>query len=256
MLAATGVSFAYTDRPVLRDVKIELRAGEVVALLGPNGSGKSTLIRALLGHLDAQGTIRWDERDLRSWRRKELARRVAYLPQSPTSEPDHRVVDVLRLGRAPYWQAFGIESPHDAEVVTRVAAQLELTDLLDRRMDRLSGGQRQRVFLGRCLAQEPSAMLLDEPSTFLDLKHQIELGTLLKKLAVEQRIGVLMASHDINLSAAFAHRIVLLKEGAIAQDGAPDAVLRPEVISDVYGVTMERIERSDGTPLVFPKTNS
>ena len=129
LLKASGITFAYTDRPVLKDVAISLSAGEIVALLGPNGSGKTTLIRALLGHLHASGSIRWDDKELRSWRRRDLARRVAYLPQTPTVEPEHCVIDVLRLGRAPYWQIFGIESAHDAEVVDRVTQMLELNDL-------------------------------------------------------------------------------------------------------------------------------
>ncbi len=253
LLSACALSFAYTEREVLRQVNFALTPGEVVALLGPNGSGKSTLIKVLLGHLHGQGDIRWEGRDLHAWRRKDLAKRVAYLPQSPTFEPEHRVGDVLRLGRAPYWQAFGIESSHDAGVVARVARMLDLTDLLDRRMDHLSGGQRQRIFVGRCLVQEPAAMLLDEPNTFLDLKHQIELGLLLRKLAAEQKIGVLMASHDLNLAAALADRVVLLKEGVVVRDGAPNEVLDAALLGDIYGLAMERIERPDGRPLVFPR---
>src|SRR5687768_990741 len=155
LLRARDVSFAYGADPVLRGVTVALDAGEVVALLGPNGSGKSTLIRALLGQLPAAGDVAWTDRPLASWRRRDLARLVAYLPQSPTFEPEQRVADVLRLGRAPYWRAFGIESPRDEAVVREVAALLHLDDLLDRRMDQLSGGQRQRAFVGRCLAQEP-----------------------------------------------------------------------------------------------------
>jgi iron complex transport system ATP-binding protein len=253
LLNASNLTFSYTDKPVLHSVSLALRASEVVALLGPNGSGKSTLIKALLGHLHPQGTIRWNQRDLAQWTRRELARLVAYLPQSPSSEPDHRVLDVLRLGRAPYWRAFGIESSHDAEIVQQIAQTLDLTDLLDRRMDRLSGGQRQRVFLGRCLVQEPAALLLDEPNTFLDLRHQIELGKLLRRLAQEQSIAVLMASHDINLAASFADRVVLLKDGAVVKDDSPPQVLEPQIISDVYGVAMQRVDRGDGPPLVFPE---
>ncbi|HWP39938.1 MAG TPA: ABC transporter ATP-binding protein [Tepidisphaeraceae bacterium] len=251
LLYARDLSFAYTDRPVLRGVCVSLDAGQIVALIGPNGSGKSTLIKLLLGHLHPlQGEVRWEGRSLRQWRRRELARRVAYLPQSPTFEPEHRVIDVLRLGRAPYWQTFGIESTHDAQVVARVADLLELTDLLNRRMDRLSGGQRQRVFVGRCLVQDPAAMLLDEPNTFLDLRHQIDLGLLLKRLASQQRLGVLMASHDLNLAAAFADRMLLLSDGALVREGPPDQVLDPQVLGQVYGLPMRRLEIGDGSPPV------
>ena len=254
LLVATGINFAYADVPVLRDISLALAPGEVVALIGPNGSGKSTLLKALLGHVRAgAGSIRWDGRELKRWSRRELARRVAYLPQSPTHDADHRVADVLRLGRTPYWSAFGLESPRDVEVVRRVARQLDIDDLMTRPMDELSGGQRQRVFIGRCLAQEPAAMLLDEPNTFLDLRYQVELFTLLRKLAKDQSIGVLVASHDLNLAAAHADRLILLDAGTVAALGDAHAVLEPELLSRVYGVRVERVDR-DGkrAPFVVP----
>lgn len=254
LLSASEVTFSYTDRPVLRDVALALAPGEVVTLIGPNGSGKSTLLRVLLGHLNARGaSIEWENRNLRRWPRRGLARRIAYLPQAPTHDVDHRVRDVLRLGRSPYWSAFGIEAPRDADAVSGVARQLNLTDLLDRRMDELSGGQRQRVFIGRCLVQEPVAMLLDEPSTFLDLRYQVELLTLLRQLAREHSIGVLMASHDLNLAAAYADRMVLMSAGRIAASGAPAEVMREDLIAQVYGVAMERIERKNGAPVLLPR---
>jgi len=255
LLAAADLTFAYRDHAVLRDVSLALRAGELVALLGPNGSGKSTLLRLLLGQLPSTpaGAVQWDGKPVEQWRKRDLARRVAYLPQSPTAQGDHRVADVLRLGRSAYWGAFGLESPRDAEVVREVAALLELNDLLDRPMDELSGGQRQRVFLGRCLAQEPAALLLDEPTTFLDLRHQVDLLRLLRRLATGRSVAVLMASHDLNLAAATADRAVLLDAGSVAAEGPPDEVLQPETLSRVYGVRMERLTPAGGAPLVFPK---
>ena len=255
LLAAAGLTFAYRDHLVLRDVSLTLCAGELVALLGPNGSGKSTLLRVLLGQLPSApaGAVQWDRRPVEHWRKRDLARRVAYLPQSPAAQGDHRVADVLRLGRSAYWGAFGLESPRDAEVVREVADLLELTGVLDRPMDHLSGGQRQRVFLGRCLAQEPAALLLDEPATFLDLRHQVDLLRLMRRLAKEQSVGVLMASHDLNLAAATADRAILLDAGSVAAEGAPGAVLEPETLTRVYGVPMARVTPAGGaTPFVFP----
>ena len=256
LLAAVELSFAYEDRTVVRDVSLSLSPGEVVALLGPNGSGKSTLLRALLGQLPSTpaGAVRWQGRPVEAWRKRDLARTVAYLPQSPTADADHRVGDVLRLGRSAYWGAFGLESPRDAEVVRDVAGLLDLTDLLDRPMDELSGGQRQRVFLGRCLAQEPAALLLDEPTTFLDLRHQVELLRLLRRLAKERSVAVLMASHDLNLAAATADRALLLDAGRVAAEGTPDVVLQPESLTRVYGLPMERGTFGEGNvPFVFPR---
>jgi iron complex transport system ATP-binding protein len=256
LLGAVELSFSYDDHPVLRAVSLSLHPGEIVALLGPNGSGKSTLLRVLLGQLPSTpaGAVHWDGHPVETWRKRELAKRVAYLPQSPTSEPDHRVADVLRLGRSAYWGAFGLESPRDAQVVREVSDLLNLTDLLDRPMDHLSGGQRQRVFLGRCLAQEPAALLLDEPSTFLDLRHQVDLLRLLRRLAKDRGVGVLMASHDLNLAAATADRAILLDAGTVAAEGLPGAVLDPGTLTRVYGVPMESVTPAGGrTPFVFPR---
>jgi iron complex transport system ATP-binding protein len=253
LLSADNLWFSYGERAALRGVSMTLAPGEVVALIGPNGSGKSTLLRLLAGHLRGAGEIRWDDRDIHRWRRRELARRVAYLPQMPTHDPQHRVIDVLRVGRAPYWSAFGIESPRDGQIVTRVAGQLELVDLLYRHMDSLSGGQRQRVFIGRCLAQEPAAMLLDEPNTFLDLRHQVELLTLLRKLTREHSIGVLMASHDLNLAGGFVDRMTLLSEGQPAASGTAAQVMTESLISKVYGLEMQQIDRGAGAPVLIPR---
>lgn len=267
LLTATDLSFSYraeargpTDgtRPVLRGVSLALAAGEVVALLGPNGSGKSTLLRCLLGQLplgrppSAGGSVAWDGKPVADWRPRDLARRVAYLPQAPGWDATQSVRSALALGRAPYWGAFGVESARDAEVVAEAAAALDLTDLLDRRLDELSGGQRQRVLLGRCLAQEPAALLLDEPNTYLDLRHQVDLAKLLRRLAADRGIGVLMASHDLNLAGAHADRLVLLEAGAVAADGPVDAVLRPELLERVYGLPMERVDRAGKPPVVVP----
>jgi iron complex transport system ATP-binding protein len=252
ILQSSAITFAYGDRLALRGVDVMLSAGEVVALLGPNGSGKSTLIKCLLGHLHAKGEIAWDGKALSKWSRRELARRVAYLPQSPVADAGQTVLDALRLGRSPYWSAFGLESPRDEQVVRSVSARLGLDDLLNRPMDEMSGGQRQRVFVGRCLVQEPAAMLLDEPSTFLDLRHQVELCQLLGQLAKEQSIAVLMASHDLNLAAAYADRVIVLSDGVVAAAGNVD-VLEPEMLSRVYDVSMIRIEGPGGRPVLLAR---
>lgn len=252
LLDATGVSFAYGDKPVLRDVRITLNAGEVVALIGPNGSGKSTLIKCLLGQLNPTGDVKWDGKPIAAWRRRDLAKHVAYLPQSPAFDPQQRMADVLRMGRAPYWGAFGLESPKDIEVVQRTIDQLNLNEWTARRMDEISGGQRQLVYVARALIQEPRALLLDEPNTYLDLRHQVELGQLMRRLARERSLGLLVASHDLNLAAAFADRLVLLQEGAIVADGSPEQVLDPELLTRVYGVRMERVMREGKPPVLVP----
>lgn len=255
LLEAKDLQFAYTQRPVLRGLALQLSAGEIVALLGPNGSGKSTLLRVLLGQLEATGQVLWDGRPVRAISRRHLARRVAYLPQSPVVEPDQRVIDVLLNGRAPYWGMFGLESERDVQVVQEVARQLDLIDLLRQPIGELSGGQRQVIFIARCLVQEPAALLLDEPTTFLDLRHQVELSQLLSRLARERDLGILMASHDINLAASVADRLILLDQGNIVADGPPAQILQPELLSRVYGVSMRRIDSPGNSfPIIVPES--
>jgi iron complex transport system ATP-binding protein len=250
LLQARNLTLSYGDRAALSGVNLHLSPGEVVALLGPNGSGKSTLIQSLFGHLQADGEIHWFDKPLKKWAPRELAKRVAYLPQSPQYQPGQPVLEVLQLGRSPYWAGFGLESPRDAVVVRSIADQLALNDILHRPMDELSGGQRQRVFIGRCLVQEPAALLLDEPNTYLDLKHQVELCQLLRQLSKTQSIGVLMASHDLNLASAFADRVVVMSQGKVVADGGVE-VLQPGMLSEVYGVKLIRVERPNAAAVLI-----
>jgi iron complex transport system ATP-binding protein len=255
LLTAKNLSFSYGRHRVLHDVSISLAAGELRTILGPNGSGKSTLLRVLLGQLPAIGTIQWDASDVRQWRPRELAKIVAYLPQSPAFEPGQTVADTLRLGRAPYLGAFGLESQSDAVVVNQIADSLGLSDWMTRPLDTLSGGQRQRVFIGRCLVQQPRALLLDEPSTFLDLRHQIDLWKLLKQIATDQKIAVLAASHDLNLAGAFADQMLLLRDGAEAAHGRPAEVLRANILSEVFETPISVLPRESGGPFVVPRVS-
>ncbi len=253
LLSASDISFSYGSRRALNHITLALQTGEFVGLIGPNGSGKSTLIKSLMGFLPAEGSITWNERDLKSWRRRDLAKFLAYLPQSPHHEPGQTVLDILRLGRFPYWGPFGLESSADEGVVVQVAQLLELDQLMDRPLEQLSGGQRQRVFVGRCLSQQPRAMLLDEPNTFLDLKSQVELCQLLKNLAKTQNLSLLMASHELNIFSAYVDRLILLDQGKIAAAGSPKEILRPEILEPVYGIAIERFDGSQANPVVTPK---
>jgi len=253
LLDSSGINFAYGKTPVLRDVAMSLKAGETVVLIGPNGSGKSTLLRTLLGHLHAKNaSISWSSKPLTQWRPRDLARFVAYLPQVPTADPWHTVLDVLRLGRAPYWGSFGLESVNDVRAVETAANDFELSDLLNRRVDELSGGQRQRLFIARCLAQQPSTLLLDEPATFLDLRHQLDLLKLLRSMVQTRGIGVLLTSHELSLSTSMADRVVLLVDGRIASEGSPADVMGGSALDDAYQVRMERFTRADGSVVVVP----
>lgn len=253
ILAASGIEFSYGKVPVLRQVDLTLSPGEIVSILGPNGSGKSTLLKILLGHLRGKGRIAWQGRMIQKWNAGELAKLVAYLPQTPLVDENQIVSETLALGRAPYWGAFGIESASDGQAVEAVIEQLHIDrTLLRRRLDQLSGGQRQRIFVARCLAQQPQVLLLDEPANNLDLRYQLELLALLRDLARQHNISVLMTAHDANLAAEYSDRLVLLHEGKKIADAAPAEVLPGELLAQVYGVKMEVIPRATGVPFVFP----
>jgi iron complex transport system ATP-binding protein len=251
LLRADGVRVRYGDAVVVDGVSLRAAAGEVVALIGPNGSGKTTLLRALAGLLPAEGAITLRGRAMGDYPRRDLSRLLAYLPQSPTGDASDRVRETLHLGRSPHRTLLGLESDADAAIVADVAAALDLAPLLDRTLGTLSGGQRQRVFLGRALAQQPAVLLLDEPATFLDVRHQVDLHRLLRKLADEQGIAVVMASHDLNLAATHADVAVLLKAGRALAHGAVADVLTGERLTEAFDTPMRRID-VDGRVHIVP----
>jgi ABC-type cobalamin/Fe3+-siderophores transport system ATPase subunit len=243
-----GITFSYGGsgnrrakaRPVLRDVSLSARPGEVVALCGPNGCGKSTLLAVAMGRLKGSGNVRWTfdgaARDVTHWSRREMARKVAFLPQEPEWTPGQSVLAAVSMGRYARLGLLGVESERDERVARDSAIAMGLEGELDRRVEELSGGQRQRVFLARCLAQEPAVALLDEPDTYLDLKHAVALSRTLRKLATERGMTVVLASHDLHLAAAVADRIVLLSDGQVMAEGSPKAVLTEPKIKTAYGV--------------------
>lgn len=249
IVSASGLSVSLAGRSILSGIDLTLHPGRVTVLIGPNGGGKTTLLRALLGHVRASGHVTWLGRPLAKWSRRELSRVAAYLPQSPTFEPGDRVIDILRLGRLPHGGLLGLDSAEDDAVMASIAKQLSLTELLGRPIDTLSGGQRQRVFLGRALAQKPKAILLDEPATYLDLRHQIDLYTLLGTLAREQGISVLMASHDVNLSFVHADEAAILKDGRVLAQGGVETVMTEATLTDAFDVPIRKI--ADGDRSVF-----
>lgn len=253
IFSISNLSFSYGREPTVDLLNLDLACGEVVSILGPNGSGKSTLLKLLLGDLHGSGQINWEEQPINNWSRRKLSRVVAYLPQNPSSEDGQTVQETLALGRSPYWGAFGLESAEDWRVVNSVIEQLEIGgELLGRRLDEISGGQRQRIFIGRCLIQEPRALLLDEPTNNLDLRYQMQVLSLLRRLAHEKNLAILMTAHDLNLAAEFSDRMVLLKGGRKLAEGAPAEILQAELLQELYGIPMEILPRPGRTPVVFP----
>jgi iron complex transport system ATP-binding protein len=253
LLCARSIAVYYARVAVLRGVSLELAAGRVHLLLGPNGSGKSTLLKTIMGQIQPSGgSISWLGRDVGSYTPRELARLVAFLPQNPSTDPWHTVRQSIRLGRAPYWGLFGVSSQGDELAVRRAVSQMDLTDLMDRRVDQLSGGQRQRLFLARCLAQEPQALVLDEPTTFLDLRHQIDLLRQLQCLAREKAMAILLTSHEVNLALSFADEVTVLKDGAALGTSSPAQLLQNRTLEQAYEVPLEVVAGRDGRTHVVP----
>ena len=254
VLRFDDVTFAYRQSRVFSGFSFVLGAGEMTAILGPNGSGKTTLVRLAVGYLQPSGgTISLSGLPLGEIPARERARIVAVVPQDTQLAFDFTVREVIHMGRAPHLGLLGFEKEHDRGVVDAVMARTDVAQLAERRFLTLSGGERQRVVIARALAQEPQVLLLDEPTAFLDLRHRLAAYSLLTELNRERGITVIVVSHDINLAARHCDRLVLLRDGAIHADGAPDEVLTPENVADVYDVEAQvRTDPVTGRPYIFP----
>ncbi|MGZ3097351.1 ABC transporter ATP-binding protein [Streptomyces sp. H72] len=240
-LSATGVTVAYDGADVVHDAAIGLRPGEVTVLVGPNGSGKSTLLRTVARLQRARSaTLRIDgDTDGMALTSREFSRYVALLTQGRPTPGGLTVRDIVEFGRYPYRGRWGRPDPDGPAAVDRALALTGVDGLADRGADHLSGGQLQRVWLASCLAQETGVLLLDEPTTYLDLRYQVELLDLIRDLADVHGIAVGVVLHDLDQAAAVADRITLLEAGRIVADGTPEDVLTPERLTAVYGIRID-----------------
>ncbi|MFC3234096.1 ABC transporter ATP-binding protein [Streptomyces nitrosporeus] len=240
-LSAAGVTVAYDGTDVVHDAGLTLRPGRVTALVGPNGSGKSTLLRTLARLQRARtATLTIDtDTDGLALTAREFAGRVALLTQSRPTPGGLTVRDVVEFGRYPYRGRWGRQDPGGRAAVDRALAMTGVEDLADRGAEHLSGGQLQRVWLAGCLAQETGVLLLDEPTTYLDLRYQVELLDLIRDLTDDHGIAVGVVLHDLDQAAAVADRIVLLHAGRVIADGTPQEVLTPERLTDTYGIRID-----------------
>ena len=236
-LDLTAVSFGYNDLPVLKDFCLTVQPGEAVALLGPNGCGKTTLLRLAAGvrHAD-EGTVRIDGRRVRGYGRKELARIVATLPQELDVPPGWSVREVVGLGRTPHVSLLGSTTPTDRDSMDRALDLARCADLAEREYGTLSGGQKQRVALAMAVAQEPRLLLLDEPTSHLDLRYRAALLDAIRDLHQDLGLTVLAAMHDPTLAALYFPRLLLMAEGCIVADGPAEDVLTASLLQEVYGV--------------------
>ena len=250
MLKISGLFFSYKKTEILANIGLELRKGEVLAIVGSNGAGKTTLLRCIAGIAKPdKGSIRIDGRDIFGMKRPDLAKRIGYVPQTAPSKFPVTVFETVLMGRRPYisWRP----SENDLKVVTDLLRSMNLEDIALRYFDQLSGGQKQKVLMAKAFAQETDYLLLDEPSSNLDLRHQMEVMEMISGMAKEKRMAAILAMHDLNLTSRFADTILMLNNGKTFCIGEPKQVMTHENIKSVYGVETE-INMSNGYPYILP----
>jgi cobalamin transport system ATP-binding protein len=255
MLKIDSLTVAYGDKVVLQDISFEVGAGEILALIGPNGAGKSTLIRAATGVVPVQsGRMSVEGRDLADLSPAQRAKILAVVPQARQLGGAFSVEQAVMMGRTPYLNWLGQEGEADRAAVRLALQQTCLDGFADRQIANLSGGEQQRVLLARALAQSTPVLLLDEPTNHLDLQHQTNLLSLVRNLAKEKNLAVLMALHDLNLVSFFADKVALLVEGELRSLGTPQEVIRAEQISAAYRTPVEVVPHPvTGAPIIFPQ---
>lgn len=255
ILSARELSCGYAERTIVRAVSFAVAAGEFVALAGPNGAGKSTLLRTLAGLLrPLGGEVTIHERPLAGYPRKALARMLAMVAQQFVCRLEYTVEDLVMMGRLPHEPTFGLARRSGDGVVEQVLAWTDTARLRDRFFDTLSGGEQQRVTLAMALAQQPALLLLDEPSSHLDLAHQVVLFDLLARLRRELGLTLLVVSHDLSLVAQYVDRVLLLRDGQLLYDGDVEQTLTAERLSAVYGIeVLVQPHPTTGRPVLLPR---
>jgi len=236
MIEVDSIFFRYHQDWVLQDVSFQLRKGEFVGVIGPNGSGKTTLLKILYRLLSPQqGEVFFDRLSLKKMSRGEIAKKIAVVAQETYPAFPFRAIEMVLMGRSPYLGHLMFESPKDLEIAKKAMEWTETLPISQRPIDELSGGERKRVYIARALAQEPEMILLDEPTSNLDIRHQVEFLDLVLSLNREKGLTILMASHDLNLASEYCDHLIFLQNGKIYKMGSPEEVMTRENIEKVYG---------------------
>lgn len=253
-LQANAVQVRLSQQLILKDIDLAIREQKITVIIGPNACGKSTLLRTLsrLQSVSA-GQVILDGKDISRQNTKKVARNLAILPQMPIAPEGIRVLDLVSRGRTPYQSALGQWSSQDRQKVEQALRLTNTLELAERPVDALSGGQRQRVWIAMVLAQDTDLLLLDEPTTFLDLPHQIELLELTRKLNQQQQRTVVMVLHDINLAARYGQHLVVMKNGRIHAQGSPSEVITQQTLQEVFALPCHIIPDPDyAVPHIIP----
>lgn len=253
-LSAEHLSLSYGSTQILNDINLVIPEGKISVIIGSNGCGKSTILRSLARLLTPQeGIVYLDGKAIQQQSSKEIAKKLAILPQGPEAPEDITVKDLCYYGRHPHKGLLSRQTPEDDAIVNRALIATKMTDFVDRTLDELSGGQRQRAWISMALAQDTDLLLLDEPTTYLDLAHQIEILELLRSLNVTHGRTIVMVLHDLNQAAQYADHLISIVKGKIYQEGPPEKVFTKSMIREAFGLDCCIIENPvDQTPLCIP----
>jgi iron complex transport system ATP-binding protein len=251
-LSFDNVRVSYNGRTAVAGFSDTVKPGEWLCIIGPNGAGKSSLLRSIAGVTSYDGRILVDGSPLSARTLRRRAQLIAYVPQSPVLPSGMTGAEYVLLGRNPFVTHFGKESAHDFSMVNDVIERLDLADLATRDVKTLSGGERQRLVIARAIAQEAPVLLLDEPTSALDIGHQQQALELVDKLRREHGLTVVSAMHDLTLAGIYSDRLCLMHEGHSVAHGTAEEVLRPETLSEFYGVSVRVLREADGTIVVVP----
>ncbi|AZN43230.1 ABC transporter ATP-binding protein [Paenibacillus albus] len=252
-LAAAGLKYGYhASSPIVNGLNMQVSPGEWLGIVGPNGSGKSTVLRMLARLVSPQGgMVTMEGKDMAFMDTKAIARQMTMLTQTQESSLDITVRELVRRGRNPHLKWYEECRGKHEEVVDWALQVTSMSELQNRSLLELSGGERQRAWLAMCMAQTPRILLLDEPTTYLDIAHQLELMELIRELNREQGITVVMVLHDLNQAARYCDRIIAMKQGAIVREGTPTDVFRVEFFREVFGIEA-KVYHDDGVPVYLP----
>jgi iron complex transport system ATP-binding protein len=237
MLKIKNLNFNYEkDKPVLKNINLSIRSGEFVGIVGPNGCGKSTLINLLCRVLDFyHGTILLENQSLKNFSQQKLARMIAVVPQESHFEFDFTTLEIVLMGRLPYLSRLQFESANDKKLAKKMMELTKCWEFRAKYIKYLSGGEKQRVIVARALVQQPRYLLLDEPTSHLDLNFQYEIMDIISQLNQNEKVTIISVFHDINLASRYCSRLLIMKEGQIIADGSPDVVINHENLTKIYG---------------------
>ncbi|KNY29339.1 ABC transporter ATP-binding protein [Pseudobacteroides cellulosolvens] len=257
IITINKLDWAFGQHKILHDINLTIYEGGIYGIIGPNGSGKTTLLKNIARCLmPEKNSIQLGDKDLTQFSNRSLAKEISYVPQNTDMEFEFSVMDMVLMGRSPYIKRLQSESSNDIEIAKSAMEMTNTWDLRDKNINMISGGERQRTVIARALAQKANIMLLDEPVSQLDLHHQLEIMDILKRLAVENKVTVVMSIHDLNIAAQFCDRLILMDKGKIFKEGIPNDIIKEDIVYSVYGVKAIVMKNPvTGTPHLIPYGN-